>query len=285
MKIICIFCGEEKESSKEHIIPNAICATNKNLTIENVCKDCNSELGATIDSKFVNSPAIEFKRAALKQRGYKSDSSPQPFKHGIDSDGNKIKLHPNFEPEIIPNINKVAENNYTISGNSEKEVDDIAKKMAKRLNKVYKRTSLTESNLSKVTLCYKAKFDISYFEVEFLKIAFEYMNKYYADIYKQDPIGNDLKKILNKFKAGQAVNYSSYLRKLPSSENSPLLDNFNKTKAYHLIITLPGVIQKDDLWIAVSLYNGAFSYAVLVSNNKVLYPEMTNKPALIDIRQ
>ena len=50
----CIICKKIKNSNdfnKEHIIPESIGGS---LTIDNVCKDCNSKLGKEIDSKITN---------------------------------------------------------------------------------------------------------------------------------------------------------------------------------------------------------------------------------------
>lgn len=49
--IICKKIKEDGEFNKEHIIPESIGGS---LTIENVCKECNSKLGEEIDSKIVN---------------------------------------------------------------------------------------------------------------------------------------------------------------------------------------------------------------------------------------
>ena len=46
--IICKKIKEDGEFNKEHIIPESIGGS---LTIENVCKECNSKLGEEIDSK------------------------------------------------------------------------------------------------------------------------------------------------------------------------------------------------------------------------------------------
>ena len=48
-RVTCIFCREEKNPSDEHVIPSALCG---NLTIRNICKDCNSILGREADVDF-----------------------------------------------------------------------------------------------------------------------------------------------------------------------------------------------------------------------------------------
>ena len=55
----CSFCLCDKEPSKEHIIPYALGGS---LTTYSVCKDCNSSLGSTIDSKFILNKAVGIAR-------------------------------------------------------------------------------------------------------------------------------------------------------------------------------------------------------------------------------
>ena len=53
--IICKTPKDEKDFNEEHVFPDSIGGEYK---IHNVCKDCNSHLGKTIDSKFIKSGVI-----------------------------------------------------------------------------------------------------------------------------------------------------------------------------------------------------------------------------------
>ncbi len=67
----CIFCMSEfdkNELTTEHIFPEAI---GGNLTIDSVCKNCNSFLGSNIDSLLVNFPTIQIKREEYSLSGKK----------------------------------------------------------------------------------------------------------------------------------------------------------------------------------------------------------------------
>ena len=66
MDITCIICKESKnedEFNEEHVFPESIAGKYK---IHNVCKDCNSHLGKTIDSKFIKSGVIRALNHKLK---------------------------------------------------------------------------------------------------------------------------------------------------------------------------------------------------------------------------
>ena len=124
MKITCIFCGQEKESSLEHVIPEAI--GNNSFTTNIVCTDCNSALGATIDGKFVNSFPIEMKRGMLGLKGYKGNI-PQVLRRGKDSNGNTIILNKDSGPKYIPKVTEKG-NDFSVMANSKKETVQTIKK-------------------------------------------------------------------------------------------------------------------------------------------------------------
>ena len=44
----CMFCGRNKEPSKEHIIPEAL--GNKDFVTYKVCKSCSNKLDTSVDS-------------------------------------------------------------------------------------------------------------------------------------------------------------------------------------------------------------------------------------------
>ena len=55
MKDKCIICEQIKEMSTEHVIPFSI---GGNITLDNVCKDCNSKLGTKIDCQLTDDPFV-----------------------------------------------------------------------------------------------------------------------------------------------------------------------------------------------------------------------------------
>ena len=57
-----------------------------------------------------------------------------------------------------------------------------------------------------------------------MKIAFEYMNIYYGDTYKQDPIGNQIKNSLNQFKSGKMADYSNHVIDVQDQISTPFMN-------------------------------------------------------------
>ena len=196
--MICIFCGQKKAPSKEHIIPKAICSKDAALITKNVCHECNQNLGKTIDSKFANNSLIAMERLCLEQVGYKGKSK-LPFNYLEDLNGNQIKIKKN-KLEITPQVKQTGKNTFKITAGTEEEAERIIKKKVKRINQKYNINKFLKYTGNHSFISAKSELDLSDIEVEFLKIAFEYINLYYSDIYSKDPIGKELRNILNKFK-------------------------------------------------------------------------------------
>lgn len=285
LKITCIFCGKRKESSLEHVIPEAI--GNNSFTTNIVCTDCNSALGATIDDKFVNSFPIEMKREMLGLKGYKGNI-PQVLRCGKDSNGNTIILDKDSGPKYIPKVTE-KDNSFSVMANSKKEVTQIIKKKLKRkyvpkrkqvpkelIDKELKKIENTEVEESRPKINFRYNYNVSNFKLEFLKIAFEYMNIYYGDTYKQDPIGNRLKNILNQFKSGNIADYSKYVIDVPSKLSTPVMNALKRSKQ-NIHIILPVIDPNNRLFISILLFNGEFSYSVLVSNHGDAYSSILGK--------
>lgn len=277
LKITCIFCGQKKESSLEHVIPKAI--GNNSFTTNIVCKDCNSALGATIDDKFVNSFPIEMKREMLGLKGYKGNI-PQVLKCGKDSNGNTIILDKDSGPKYISKVTE-KDNSFSVMANSKKDAACIIKKKLERkhvpqklIDKALNKIENTEVEESRPKINFRYKYNVSNFKLEFLKIAFEYMNIYYGDTYKQDPIGKRLKNILNQFKSGNIADYSNYV--IPNHLSTPGM-NALKRSNQNIHEILPVITSNNKLFISILLFNGEFSYSVLVSNQGDAYPSILGK--------
>lgn len=286
LEITCMFCGEKKESSKEHIIPKAI--GNETLTTNNVCKDCNSTLGATIDDRFVNSWAMQVERNRLSLKGYKG-AVPNPMKNGTDEDGNQVILDKGQNPQYIPNIDDTG-HSLAIRTSSTKKAYQIAIKKLKRKNipkekakEILKNSKVLYSDKIRPNISFKGHIDTEALKLEFLKIAFEYMNKEYGDMYRKDPIGNDLKTILNQFKSGNKVDYSKYLSDIPKKKITPFKNAIQRReKNIHYI---QFVLTADNrLFVTILLFNGNYSQNVLVSNSGNEYPGIDDKKTTVVIK-
>ncbi|WP_099044408.1 HNH endonuclease [Leuconostoc citreum] len=278
-----MFCGQKKTSSLERVIPKAI--GNKILTTNDVCKECNSALGQTIDRKFLDYLPIAMKRETLGLEGYKG-GIPQVLKEGTDSSGNKLKFYKDSDPQYVPKIFS-NDNGFNLIANSKNEAIKMSTKSMKRKHISQKiidtgvqkiQNATLEENNSKIKFSFTV--DKSSIEPEFLKIAFEYMNIFYCDTYEKDPIGIALKNILNQLKSGGKSAYSEYVKDI-SSDFKKIIRT--EKAIYHRI--LPIIDSNNRLFIAISLFNREFELFVLVSQNGDNYPEIINKKCMILVSQ
>lgn len=199
----CIICGQEIDKEcEEHIIPYAL--GNKHFIIRSVCKTCNSLMGEKIDAEITDSLSGKIVRSQYGIKGH-SKKEPNPFKEGETSDGDRIRLSPDFKPNLVPKVTR-DENVYHISTSSKEEALDIIKKIYLRNVK----KTLTEEQKEK--LCTQMKrtqtypeiqfhfeFNIEKFYLELVKVAFETL--YYQEgekILLEESILN-LQKILHDY--------------------------------------------------------------------------------------
>lgn len=278
-----MFCEQKSNSSLEHVIPKAI--GNNSFTTNNVCKDCNSELGEKIDSKFLNCLPIKMKREALCLEGYKG-SIPQVLKEGKDSSGDTIKFYRDSGPKYLTKLAR-KDNVLSVLASTKDEAATMVSKNMKRnqipeefIDSSINKIQTAEVELVRPEISFSSDFNVSHIKLEFLKIAFEYMNIYYGDKYKRDPIGNTLKNILNQYKSGNEVDFDYFILDTPS-----LRENVNKSSDLNYHQILPIITCENRLFISIFLFNREISYSVLVSDDGKTYPKIIDNMKTIVVNQ
>jgi uncharacterized protein YlaI len=130
----CIICGKDKEEknfSKEHIIPEAL--GNKDLTTFSVCKDCNSKLGDHVDSYFTNHNLIKI----IRQQRKLLEKKNKPIKlfEGTmtGEDGRQYDFR-NDGYHIHPTISKTT-NGWTVETENPQEGLNLLRKKLQREGK------------------------------------------------------------------------------------------------------------------------------------------------------
>ncbi len=220
----CIICGLPiVEKSVEHIVPEAI---GGRLTINTVCKTCNSQLGDKIDSKLTNSLLFQWIRKSL---GIKNRDGKIPTLHEFykDSKGNKIVVKhgdgitmPEYYDgskapvfEILP----IQDNQFNIrfSGSDE---DSIVKRGLREFTK--KGIAVTEEEIRKIVrdetevswdnshVEFPVKYEPFKYLPCFVKIAYETMQSLFPS-YSSDPRCEELRHFLYTSIQG---NYSNDFR-------------------------------------------------------------------------
>lgn len=184
----CIICRENgKDLTDEHVIPDAIGGV---YHIYNVCKDCNSKLGDTIDNNLINHWLTQGFRHIYKIGG-KRKLIPNPLigKGELDS-GQRVRTVEDatgkIKPIFIPSSPEVTEGEdgsvnikFSVDASEEKDIDKIIDKVLKRNSIVPDKVNTTRSERQvnviehptvKQTVC----LDTHKFKLALIKIAYEF---------------------------------------------------------------------------------------------------------------
>jgi hypothetical protein len=225
----CIICRKEYpkgEYSIEHIIPDSI---GGGITTNRVCKNCNSLLGNIVDIKLTNNFITQLIRMELELAG-KKGRVPNPFSHGKLSEepnravhftGDKIRITPKVEID-----NKG--NTITVSGSTENEVLNIAKKKIRRIEglnlengDVSKRIIQRKEYTYHPKVSYEMEIDVNGIEYALLKIAYEITFFWLGEKYLDDSRGKELSSILCKYISTpqEIINLEKYIRVIFETRN------------------------------------------------------------------
>ena len=178
----CIICHKENvQRSDEHIIPMALGGY---MHSYNVCKECNSKFGSTVDPLLVNHYMLKWERYKHQLRGESKTAIPHPFIGTHEGeDGGKYRLQEE-KGMIVPHlIQKVDFNEEThvvtlqVDANDEEKIDDILKKVCQRRGLNYKKPSTPRKvsySSGRPTIKMSVSIDIAQFRLGIVKIAYEF---------------------------------------------------------------------------------------------------------------
>ena len=197
----CIICGQEKDSTIEHIIPESI--GNREFITHKVCKECNSGLGRNIDGYVLNSFPVKLMRKNMGLTGKKGGNInifPNMLK---DDNGNKYLVRDD-KPLKAPKIES-DERKIHIEASTEEEALSLARKILKRqrvsdekIEEIINTRSAQKKVLESPTFPIDIDIDLSIFMLFGIKIAYEYACEILGDLYWNDPIAKTLRTELQK---------------------------------------------------------------------------------------
>lgn len=205
----CIICDKDinelqKEGIRfnvEHIIPEGL--GNRTLKIETLCEKCNSKLGSKIDAPFINQDCVKLIRESynidgkknivptffliLEQRLIKGPyriikkNNKYTIKPKVEEEGKKIKISASSREETL----EIARKKLRREGYDEKKIEEIVNNAEKNFIKAeYK---ILEKEIS---------YDIIDFQMESLKIAYEFACKKLNYKYFDSKSAEIIRKIL-----------------------------------------------------------------------------------------
>jgi len=268
-KIRCIFCGEHKESSREHIIPEAL--GNRYFVTYDVCTECNNRLGSEIDAPFVDDFLMRTARKALGIKG-KQNSLPNIIAGTYEVDGGrKIRVDDEGHWSLLPAV-KEENGAVQISASSKADGIRIVEENVKRRLKregiewtedvravLMKHLKITEQPvLPPETLPQRSDFRAIYFGV--LKIAYEYSSSILGGNYFNDEIAKACRRMLNNPSAASFEEIQRYIHHVPAPKD--IVEPW--TNKYHVLslMMIEGIIGMD-----VALYGcHAWNFQIQISD-------------------
>lgn len=288
----CIFCGKSKEEfdknndwSEEHIIPNAL--GNESLKIYNVCKKCNSGLGTYVDNYFVNHMFLKIIRENLGLKG-QNGKIPNAFREGKDKDGNRIRVDENYQPTIVPRIERHG-NTERIVASSKAEIKKMLQKKLIRMDKseqeitdILNKVDQTKSLFSQPEIHYDITIEFHRFFLEALKIAFEYAIYKFGSDYLKDSRAIEIQQYLKNAIDGKMKKECVGLSGVSFIQGEVLKEALKKIKwNCHMIMIHPD--SENKLIVEVILFmEAALSFSVLISNDASQFYN-SSKDELVDI--
>lgn len=189
----CIICHQDDvELSDEHVIPDAIGGY---YHIYNVCKECNSKLGESVDIHLLKHWLTNAARYAKGLAG-KTGKIPNPLTgEGIMEDGCKVRVEESRDgkivPHILPNAPVVSEDaksfSFCVDEKDRNLIPKIAQKMKKKMG--CDDSLLTSSEvvhqIDNPCIRMQANIDLKNYKIGLLKIAYEFavdkIPEYYND--------------------------------------------------------------------------------------------------------
>ena len=271
----CIICKKTKnnhEFNKEHIIPESIGGS---LTIDNVCKSCNSKLGEEIDSKIINDFLIKGKIVGNKIKN-KKNKEKVLFEKLTSNKNPQIKLNAKrgkngeFEKWESNTSLKSSEdkNMHTIYFDSDKDKKTVLKEIEGLFEHKYGKT-LTEEKKNEILykinnehghpeieFNYRSTINFKKLTREFIKIAYETAHYILGEKYFDDEIGQDLRESLFDENHELIEKYADRGMKLVSAPNFEKIFNqmnFLSDKNLIHLIQIWGINNK--LYLIINLFN------------------------------
>lgn len=152
--IQCIFCLEEKKPSKEHIFPDSLGGL---LIINDVCKECNDELGGKVDYHLVDHGLMQLARFTKGLKG-KKGTIPNPLGVGKSIDDSDITLRYKHKSDGTPESLYVVQKVKNDDGKYRVIVDASEPgKLVETVNTILKRNGL--ESMTKEEVLSKAHYE------------------------------------------------------------------------------------------------------------------------------
>jgi hypothetical protein len=217
----CYFCLEEKDSSVEHVFPEAIGGA---LTTDRVCRACNSFLGTKVDARLTDHPSILVKRQEFgmtTSSGKPVDAFQKLFFQGtLASDPEKrIQLVADpatgvISPKMMYHAHRTQKEDgatvveITLDASDIEQVRTIVQRERRRAgldpmpeNEIQALFAAIRQNiqtLEQPEVAYNLKVDVFHYQRAVCKIVYELACIWLGDSYLDDPMAKQFRGVILK---------------------------------------------------------------------------------------
>ncbi|WP_298473583.1 HNH endonuclease [uncultured Psychrobacillus sp.] len=271
----CIFCLMERKGTVEHIFPDSLGGL---LTIDEVCKSCNDQLGSKVDQALVNHELMQLARFTKKIKG-KTGKIPNPIGVGRLKDGGDIvhnRVNKNGDPDSLYIVPRQVEED---DGKTLKFSVDVTdkKKLPQMVNKALlrrgKQAMSEEEIFSKIQngivdqpeITIEMSFDLILYKKALAKIIYEMTFFWLGEKYLIDPIGGELRQYLlsDKIKVDTLIGGADLV---DVSDKNGMAAMFGDKDTHFSILVIDG----NKIICYVNVFN-QFEAKLLVSENAQEY--------------
>jgi HNH endonuclease len=296
IRMKCIFCLEEKQTSLEHVFPLAI---GGRITTERVCKDCNSLLGSRVDSGLSNNIAIRQRRAQLGLPG-NSGEIPNQFEmllgvgNLVGQGGKRIRTKfdaasGQFKNELLHHVNETIaadgslSREITIDASKIGDLPKIIRREFKRrglpapkqtrIDELVRQASQNLSSIEHPLVQIPIKVDLRYLGHAMLKIAYELAFLWLGDDYLNDDLARGLRKAI----LSEDIVFGSVVKAQDiDAKSHSLLSSWIPHTAHHLAY----MIQSQNNLVIVLRVFDIYGLAVIISERATRYNSCGDDPHL-----
>lgn len=280
----CYMCKNritKKNSSVEHIIPNAICGKLKSNRL--LCKDCNSKMGLDIDSELANqlnfvANLLDLKRDRGKPQDIRAMNKTTGDKYRILPGGKPMRLNPLKEVvKVYDDDGKITDIQIKVKTNNLRQAKSVINSLQKEYNfdDLKKERILQQYEISEEYINEPIEWSMELGGKRALravaKIAINYYfhnkkNRKYVEGFLEEVFYND-EVLLNNVSFFYPDNCKEVIEKI------------NDDEILHSII-IKGDLENNLLYSIIELFNG---YRVLVIMNREYYGEDIEEFYIYDV--
>lgn len=269
----CIICHQDDaELSDEHVIPDAIGGY---YHIYNVCKECNSKLGDSVDSHLLKHWVTTAARHVNGLAG-KTGKIPNPLVgDGIFEDGSKVRLEEGKDGKIVlhilPNALVVSDDGKSFSFFVDEKDEKLIPKIAQKAQRKLTVNSVSEQIISQKeihqidnpTVQMQMQIDMKNYKIGLLKIAYEFAVDKIPEYY-DDPKARLYSDILHDASLDRLDEVAFIGDGLLNSDIKPLEEFVDYTNTNRHILMLLNI--QGRLYCMVRLFDKAFCQMICMSD-------------------